>query len=337
MFLCNGVFSLARYREVTKETIPHRMHEGPSLDAPLYSICMCNFNMAETLEASLTSLLAQLDQRFEVVIVDDGSSDRSIEVVKSMSQSDPKLRLVELSRDPKRKLGMTRNISIQEARGSFVLLHLDCDDVFGPFIGDFVEVFHRLESCIGQDILLSGQHINMARRDFLLRHGPYINIYRGEDRNLWSRMAAIGAYVPFDHVDFITRLPKRTKARFFKIVCDTIDHMRNDFRSGVTLSKYVSYEWKKTTERTFKYQLFRYCMLLPSWILSCFDQPLSQEGTIGSPEAFGVYREQTRGTYKILMKRWGGDPNLDFLRPEARRIFEQSGLVQAGQSHVNHD
>ena len=34
-----------------------------------YSICMCNYNMADTLERSLTSLLTQLDDEFEVVLI----------------------------------------------------------------------------------------------------------------------------------------------------------------------------------------------------------------------------------------------------------------------------
>ena len=40
---------------------------------PTYSVCVCNYNMAETLEVSLKSVLDQLDERYEVVVVDDGS------------------------------------------------------------------------------------------------------------------------------------------------------------------------------------------------------------------------------------------------------------------------
>jgi glycosyltransferase involved in cell wall biosynthesis len=40
--------------------------------------------MADTLERSLTSILDQIDDRFEVVIVDDGSADDSVNVIKGM-------------------------------------------------------------------------------------------------------------------------------------------------------------------------------------------------------------------------------------------------------------
>jgi glycosyltransferase involved in cell wall biosynthesis len=293
----------------------------------LYSICMCNYNMADTIEQSLASLLKQLDDRFEVVLVDDGSSDESVAIAKTMQMKHPNLRIVALPRDQNRKLGKTRNISIAEAQGEYVLLHLDCDDVFGPYLTDFVEVFHRVESCLRRDILLSGQHINMSRRDFLLSHGPYLNMYRGEDRNLWSRMAKINAWIPLDHIDFITRLPKNIKKKTLKNIFDTFDHMKNDFRSGVRLSRYFKYEIEKRNQYSIKLFLFRLIMLLPSWFFALFEEPISQDGTLGGVEEFADYRERIRGTYGEIMHRNGCDPSLIFLKnKEAMKIFEISGV-----------
>lgn len=297
-----------------------------SITNPLYSICICNYNMAHTISSSLGSLLPQLDERFEVIIVDDGSSDNSVDVIQLFAKEYSALRLIKLERDANRKLGFTRNISIKQARGSYVLLHLDCDDIFGPYIQDFVEVFQRIEVAAGRDILLSGQHVNMAKRDFLLEFGPYINIYRGEDRDLWSRMAKIDAYIPFDHIDFIERIPKSASLKYPKMVKDTIDHMKNDFRSGVTFPKYVWYEFRKSRERTLKYQVFRYLMLLPSWILSWAEPSISQIGRVGSPEEFAEYREKNRGTYAELMIRFGADPSISFLRPDAQYIFSEKPI-----------
>ena len=104
-----------------------------------YSICMCNYNMASTLEKALRSILEQIDpDSYEVVLVDDGSKDNSVEIVKSMQKKFSNLKLVCLERDFNRKLGFTRNISVQEANGEYVLLHLDCDDITAPNIQDFV-------------------------------------------------------------------------------------------------------------------------------------------------------------------------------------------------------
>lgn len=292
-----------------------------------YSICMCNYNMADTIEQSLTSLLTQIDNRFEVVVVDDGSTDKSVEVVQILQAVYSNLRLIKLQRDENRKLGQTRNISIAQAEGEYVLLHLDCDDVFGPHLVHFVEVFHKLEKCFNRDILVSGQHINMARRDFLLEHGPYLNIYRGEDRNLWSRMAKMNAWIPLDHVDFITRLPKSSSRRLTKNIYDTYDHMKNDFRSGVTLLQYFFYEIKKRHLYSAKLFFFRLTMLLPCWFSSLFEEPISQEGTLDTIQKFADYRARTRGTYQEIMLRNGCDPSLTFLGNKiAMQIFEISGV-----------
>ena len=48
------------------------------MESPIYSICICNFNMNNTLKSSLETILLQLNEEFEVVVVDDGSSDDSL-------------------------------------------------------------------------------------------------------------------------------------------------------------------------------------------------------------------------------------------------------------------
>ena len=46
-----------------------------------YSICICNYNMADTIDKALISVLDQVDERFEILVIDDGSSDDSIKVI----------------------------------------------------------------------------------------------------------------------------------------------------------------------------------------------------------------------------------------------------------------
>ena len=179
-----------------------------------YSICMVNYNMADTIYRAVSSVALQLTSEFEIVLVDDGSSDRSLEVMDSLQTRFPFIRIVPLQRDRNRKLGETRNISIREARGEYCLLHIDCDDVYEHHLISWIAVFHQIEKAAGDGILLAGQHINMARRSELMKHGPYINIFRGEDRHMWSRFAAMNKLWIFDHVDFATRLPKQQNKNF---------------------------------------------------------------------------------------------------------------------------
>ena len=81
-----------------------------SSDSIKYSVCICNYNMADTLEISLSSVLNQLDDRFEVLVIDDGSTDKSVDIIRMLKLKYNNLRLICLQRDKNRKLGETRNI-----------------------------------------------------------------------------------------------------------------------------------------------------------------------------------------------------------------------------------
>jgi len=278
--------------------------------------------MEDTIERSLLSILEQVDGRFEIVLVDDGSSDRSVDIIKKIQKKNINLRLIELERDKKRKLGFTRNIAIKNAHGDFVLLHLDCDDIFGPYLNEFVDVFENIERAVGKNILLSGNHINIANKEFLLSYGPYKNIYRGEDRDLWSRLAKKDLYVPLDHVDFIVRIPKPTKRKIIKFFYDTFDHMVNDFRFGTSLKLYYYLEFKKIGFFTKKISLLRMLMVLPAWFVSLFHSDLSSEGALEGFNNFAKYRDSKRGTYLELMSRYSGSEDVSFMSSKVKGIFK---------------
>ena len=135
------------------------------MGTPKYSICVTNKNMERTIEASLKSVLNQLDDRFEMVVVDE-STDRSRIILEKLAGEYPILRNVFLSRNRRRTIAEARNISVAEAKGDYCLLHIDCDDLWEPYIGEFIKVFHVLDDLVPQDILLVGQQLNMGNRKF---------------------------------------------------------------------------------------------------------------------------------------------------------------------------
>jgi glycosyltransferase involved in cell wall biosynthesis len=279
--------------------------------------------MADTIKASLTTILDQLDTRFEVVVVDDGSNDHSVAILHAMAATYPQLKVYALPRDRRRKLGLTRNFAITKARGTYVLLHLDCDDLYAPFIIDFTTAFHQIEQAYPHDMLIGGQHINMAKRDFLLSHGPYRNIFRGEDRDLWVRLAAINAFIPFDHVDFVTRLPKKRSQRWYRAIIHTFDHLLNDFRSGMTLATFFYYEGKKWPGMSLALKVFRLLCVLPALIAAQFADPLPLPAAMKSPENFMRYRQLMRGDLNTILARQGHQPDWQkFSNPQAVAIFK---------------
>jgi glycosyltransferase involved in cell wall biosynthesis len=290
-------------------------------ERPKYSICMCNYNMADTIMPSLTSILQQLDHRYEVIVVDDGSTDDSLKVLNEVQQRYAALKIVSLPRSKSRKLGLTRNKSVEAASGQYVLLHLDCDDTYGPNIQDFVEVYHQLEVALGHDILVSGQHINMGRRDFLLRYGPYRNLLRGEDRDLWLRLAAIGSYVPLVHTDFVTRLPKADTARISRSIIFTFDHLVNDFRYRLGLKKFFYYELRKWPKMSLQQKLFRTLCFVPAYLWSLTKTSLGPVKGMETWDMFADYRSKYQGTFSDILARYEIIPNWENITPSGQHIF----------------
>ena len=50
-----------------------------------YSICITNYNTASTLEKSISSILAQMEESYEIVVVDNFSQDGSESILKTLS------------------------------------------------------------------------------------------------------------------------------------------------------------------------------------------------------------------------------------------------------------
>lgn len=83
-------------------------------------------NAASTVGTTVESVLAQVMSDLELIVLDDGSNDATIERVEEAAGGDPRLRLM---RHANRGVSFTRNRGIREARGRFVAF-LDADDLW---------------------------------------------------------------------------------------------------------------------------------------------------------------------------------------------------------------
>lgn len=187
--------------------------------------------MGDSLLISLQSILEQVGEDFEVILVDDGSSDNSVEICRLLAEKYDRFRFIELKRDTNRLLGETRNFSISEAKGNWCIFHLDTDDLIGPFIKDFVKLVETLSSSMDKDVLFAGQQIHMAKKDFLLSKGPFSNIYRGEDRDLYFRLVKDGEWIVISHKRFIYRQNRSRRKLLTKTFRDLYDQSVTDLRT----------------------------------------------------------------------------------------------------------
>lgn len=95
---------------------------------PLVSVVMSVFNAQDYLEEAILSILGQQYETFEFIIVNDGSTDNSLEIIKGMQQKDSRIVLV--SRENKGLIA-SLNDGISIANGDYIV-RMDADDISSP-------------------------------------------------------------------------------------------------------------------------------------------------------------------------------------------------------------
>jgi len=121
-------------------------------NAPFFSIVIPAYNRRDVIGDTLASCMAQSWSDCEVIVVDDGSSDGTPDVVAGHARRFPGIRLLTtVNRGP----AAARNLGVREARGKYIAF-LDSDDRFLP---EKLEVFAR--------------HIEESGADFL--YGPVLS------------------------------------------------------------------------------------------------------------------------------------------------------------------
>lgn len=94
------------------------------LQSPFFSIVVCNYNYDSYVGLAIESCLAQDFEDFEIIVVDDGSTDRSR--VKIQSYSDPRIKVIYQSNQGQ---AVAFNVAISAASGKWIAF-LDSDDIW---------------------------------------------------------------------------------------------------------------------------------------------------------------------------------------------------------------
>ena len=111
--------------------MPSLVHDNIARGTPLaglVSVIVPAYNAAGTIERTLRSVMAQTYVNLEIVVVDDGSDDRSPDIVERIAREDPRIILLRQSNGG---VASARNIAIAHARGAFIAT-IDADDIWNP-------------------------------------------------------------------------------------------------------------------------------------------------------------------------------------------------------------
>ncbi len=107
---------------------PGSTRPGNGAGAPLVSVVIAAFNAAGFIEATCRSAMRQTWEALEIIVVDDGSTDGTGDLIDALAATDPRIRLI---RQPNLGVAAARNRAIAAAGGEFIA-PLDADDLWDP-------------------------------------------------------------------------------------------------------------------------------------------------------------------------------------------------------------
>jgi len=289
---------------------------------PRYTVAVSNYNMADTLAASLTSVLEQLDDRFELLVVDDGSDDGGDEVLQRLAARYDRLRPVTDAGND--NLGEARNHSFELADGEYVLSAVDTDDQFTHVVPGFVSLYHQIEAAREEPFLLLAGGLYMAPRDLVL-DVPYRSLGYGEDRDFYRRLLAEDALLSLSHVPFRHSIGyDRGTLERLRVGVETIVVQ---FRSGLAPWPYLRWALGETLRDGGQLERHRglahLLLAVPAYLLALrgrrYDAP---------PEFrdIGRYKRALRDVHMTVAgmeERFGFEVDWDAVGPRGRALFDR--------------
>lgn len=188
-----------------------------TVQSPLISVAMPVYNGEQYLAEAIESILAQTFRNFELIIIDDGSTDASLEVLKLYEKRDSRVRLIAREN---RNLATTLNDIVSLARGKW-LARMDQDDIALPqrferqlqwleqteadITGSWVQRFgtsdrrlvrlRQTDDAIKMELLFCSPfaHPSVMMRTVLIKQLCYDKAWeKVEDYDLWERAVRAG-------------------------------------------------------------------------------------------------------------------------------------------------
>lgn len=123
-------------------------------EQPFFSLVMPAYNCEETIIKTIKSIQYQSWQDFELIIVNDGSTDRTEKVINSFTDKDERIKLITI---PNGGPGNARNIGINQTSGVYLVL-LDADDELSQ---KTLQIYANCLKRSNPDLIVSSYEMNV--------------------------------------------------------------------------------------------------------------------------------------------------------------------------------
>ncbi len=206
------------------------------MSSPLLTIGIPFHNEARFLRAAIGSVLAQTFEDFELILIDDGSTDESLRIAREFLRES---RVRVLSDGHRKRLPARLNEIVHVARGRFVA-RMDADDLSHPerlarqmmlfdedslldvvgtwaaLVAETGEIYGVVplapQEPLARAALLRGLLVHasiVGRRDWFLSHPYDERLSRAEDRDLWCRTFASSRFGVVSEPLYVVRVHPR--------------------------------------------------------------------------------------------------------------------------------
>lgn len=155
------------------------------------SVILPFFNAERTLERAVQSILKQTFRDFELLLVDNNSTDQSADIAWKLAQSDDRIKLLH---EPQQGVVFAMNCGMDAARGSY-LARMDADDVSLP--GRLEKQYRFLQNY--PDVGLVGcnvRHVSSLPSKGLQRFVDWVNAFHSEEEIWLNRFVEIPIIQP---------------------------------------------------------------------------------------------------------------------------------------------
>ena len=144
---------------------------------PLVSVVVPVYNCGKFIDRCLGSLVSQSYKNIEIIAVNDGSSDESLSIIKTFSDSDERVRLIDQKNTG---VGTARNNGVSASSGDY-LLFVDGDDYAD---GDYIEVLVNEALANNTDLVISGY--TEEKDDFSVIRKVIPQAYKKDEEEMWA-------------------------------------------------------------------------------------------------------------------------------------------------------
>ncbi|MEW6682139.1 MAG: glycosyltransferase family A protein [Nitrospirota bacterium] len=264
--------------------------------APVFSIIIPVLNRVRYLPGCLKSVQSQTYSDYEIVVIDNGSTDGSYELAMSLAQEDARIKLV---REPRRGLAFARNRGIVSAGGKWLIL-LDSDNqLFDKFtlsrissiIADRPEAIGLLTNSVDQNgVVISGGKFSeeaVSLKDYLSHFGEMAHVVSGSwfRKNLYPEVE--GAVTEFPWLVWIPMVLTK------KVYAESVSLIRySTATEGSIGNSRTSVKWARDMTRYYSEILKRHgkqiLLAKPSVAIKCLLKLLLYARAAGAKAEGGV-------------------------------------------------